>query len=99
MKPYEVIFTPGAEADFDSILHYIAAHNPIRAITFADELRQKAVRSLSFAPNAGTIVGRCRSMVFGRYVIVYSVDESEFKIRVLVVAEEHRNWRALFEDG
>jgi plasmid stabilization system protein ParE len=41
MMPYTISYSEDAVADFDSILHFIAQDNPLRAISFVDELRQK----------------------------------------------------------
>jgi plasmid stabilization system protein ParE len=95
---YDVTFTDSADADFDSILHYIAKDNPHRAISFVDELRQRSIDFLSTAPNAGTRVGSHRYFVFTRYVVVYSVDDDARQVRVLLVTEGHRDWRAILGD-
>jgi len=94
---YEVIFSATADADFDSILHHIAADNPSRAISFVDELRKRAVDFLSIMPRGGTAVGNHRYMAAGNYVVVYLVDEDAGVVTVAMVTEGHRNWRAMFD--
>lgn len=97
MKRYEVRFSANAEADLDSILLYIAADNPVRAITFVDDLRRRAIDLLSVTPNAATPIGRFRYTVFGRYVIAFTVDEAARVARIQLVTEGHRNWHRLFD--
>lgn len=97
MRRYEVTFTASADADFDSILFYIAADNPSRAIGFVEELRQRTIDRLSATPKAGPAIGRHRYMVVGSYVVVYLIDEETSLVRVVMVTEGHRNWRAMFD--
>ena len=96
MRRYEVIFSAGADADFDSILFHIAADSPLRAISYIDELRQRTVDFLSSTPKGGTAVGSHRYMVAGSYVVVYLIDESAGTVTVVMVTEGHRNWRPMF---
>jgi plasmid stabilization system protein ParE len=98
MNRYEVIFSPQADADLDSILHYIAADNPAAAIRFVDALRARAIDFLSVTPNGGTPLGKVRYIAFGNYVVVYSVSPTARRVRVLLVTEGHRAWRRLLKD-
>lgn len=98
MTRYEVSFSASADADFDSILFYIAADNPVRAISFVEELKQRAMDFLSATPNAGSSIGQFRYMVVGQYVIVYSVDDEASLVHVRLVTEGHRNWHRLLDD-
>ncbi|MBX3531757.1 MAG: type II toxin-antitoxin system RelE/ParE family toxin [Rhizobiaceae bacterium] len=95
MKRYEVRFSSSAEADLDSILLYIAADNPVRAITFVEELRERTIDFLSVAPNAATSIGRFKYVVFGRYIVAYTVDDEAAVARVQLVTEGHRDWHRL----
>lgn len=98
MTRYEVRFAASADTDFDSIQDYIARENPIRAITFVQELRDKSFRLLSEAPNAGAAIGLRRYIVHGRYVVIYTVDETRRVVTVTLVTEGHRDWRRMLED-
>jgi plasmid stabilization system protein ParE len=98
MKRYEVLFTDHAEADFDDIADFIAADNPHKALSFVAALHDRTVAFLSVTPNAGTRVEGQRFTVFGRYVIVYRVDDEAGVVTVIIVSEGHRDWQRLLED-
>jgi plasmid stabilization system protein ParE len=98
VKRYEVRFSASAEADLDSILLYIAADNPVRAMSFVEELRERTIDFLSVAPNAATSIGRFKYVVFGRYVVAFTVDDAAAVVRVQMVTEGHRDWRRLLRD-
>jgi toxin ParE1/3/4 len=98
MMEYTFRFSEDADADLDGILHFIAQDNPLRAISFVDELRQRAVEALSIFPNAGKPFGAARMLSFGNYVILYRVDESAKTVTIILVTEGHRDWRELLED-
>ncbi len=95
---YSVKFSESADADFDSILHFIAQDNPLRAISFVDELRQSAEEALSIFPNAGKPFGSARMLSFGNYVILYRVDDAARTVTIILVTEGHRDWQELLED-
>lgn len=97
MRTFDVRFTHQADADFDSILHFIAQSNPHRAISFVDELQQRLIAVLSIAPNAGTQVNGYRYTVLGRYVAVYTVDADAAVVQVVLIAEGHRDWRKILK--
>lgn len=46
-----IVFTGAAEADFESIGDFIAADNPLRAVSFVQELRQACEGLASFRAN------------------------------------------------
>lgn len=74
-----VVFTGIAEADFESIGDFIAADNPLRAVSFVQELRQACDGLTDFpgrfplAENLEAIGIRRRS--YRRYAIFYRIDE------------------------
>ena len=70
---YSVKFSEAAEADFDGILHFIAQDNPLRAISFVDELRTRVAQVIEMFPNSGKAFGKARMLAFGNYVILYRV--------------------------
>ena len=98
MRPYTVSFSAHADADFDAILHYIAADSPVAAIHFIDRLEQRTIDFLSTTPNAGRRIGDVRYTAFSGYVVVYKVDDSTREVTVILVTEGHRNWQALIEE-
>ena len=93
--PYHVVFTSLADADLDSIINYIAADNPVRAISFVEELRDRAVRTLSTTPKAGSIFDTVRVFTFGSYVLVYDVDEAAKTVIIHMIAHGSRQWREI----
>ena len=69
-----LLFTPLAEQDLESIAEYIAADNPLRAITLVREMRQQCQRialnppGYRLRPELGE---RLRSCAYGHYVIFF----------------------------
>ena len=76
-------FTPLAERDLVAIADYIAIDNPLRAVSFARELRQQCERIASnpvgyrLRPEPGEGV---RSCVHGRYAIFFVASAGEVAI-------------------
>lgn len=95
---YSILFTPIADSDFDDILHFIAADNPARAISFVEDLRQRLTEVLSMFPNSGKRVGNCRMIALDGYIIVYRVDSKSKAVYVLMVTEGHRDWQELLSE-
>lgn len=96
--PYTVKYSEDAVVDFDGILHFIAQDNPLRAISFVDELRQRAAEALELFPNVGRQFGAARMLSFGNYIILYRVDDAARTVTIIVVTEGHRDWQELLED-
>ena len=96
--PYTVSYSEEAVADFDSILHFIAQDSPLRALSFVDEIRQKAEEALELFPNTGRRISSARMLSFGNYVILYRVDDAAKTVTVIMVTEGHRDWQELLED-
>lgn len=70
-----------AERDLVAIANYIARDNPVRALTFLGELRDKCL-SLADTPLAFPLVPRyerfgVRRRVHGRYLIFYRVEADQ----------------------
>lgn len=76
--------TSAAERDLSEIAAYIARHNPVRAVTFVEELREEFLR-IAHRPEAYRLrpeigVG-ARSAVFGQYLILFRVKGDIVQIR------------------
>ena len=93
---YKVILTPQAQRNLTSIAVYIAKDDPVRAITFVDELQQR-IQSLKTRPARHGFVSGYRRIVHGNYLIVYEVREAQGAVYVLLVTEGHRNWTKLLK--
>ena len=83
----QVIITPLAERDLESIGDYIAEDNPVRAISFVAELRAQCVKiakgpqSYRLRPELGNGM---RSCAYGNYVIFFIANKARLTIaRVL----------------
>ncbi|HTB63860.1 MAG TPA: type II toxin-antitoxin system RelE/ParE family toxin [Opitutales bacterium] len=68
----KVILTPRAIQDLHEIADFIAADNPVRAVSFGDELIEQAGEF----PNSGRIVpeiedARVREVIYKAYRIIY----------------------------
>ena len=84
-----VTFLSAALRDLENIGDYIAQDDPVRAITFIEELRQ-ATDVLAVFPDAFPVVDgyedlRVRFHTHGRYVIYYRVFPDEGRVAVLRV--------------
>ena len=72
-----VEFTAVAEADLEEIGDFIARDNPVRAVSFVQEIA-RACRDLADMPEAWPVVPRyeqhgIRRRVHGRYLIFYRI--------------------------
>lgn len=100
----KVVLTAEAEADLEAIGDFIAADDPVRAITFIDELVACCIR-LADAPHGFPLVPRhegtgIRRRVFGRYLIFYRVNEAAGRIDVLHILNGARDYEdILFAEG
>jgi toxin ParE1/3/4 len=69
-----VFITADAEADLEGIADFIAEDNPVRALSFANELRQKAL-TIGSAPRAYPTRGKfgtgLRVAIYRPYLIVF----------------------------
>jgi toxin ParE1/3/4 len=91
---YTVKFTPKALADLRSIANYIAQDNPIRAISFIDELQHRTNSILATAPNGGTpYKNRTRYFVIGNYVILYEVNDDGKIVDILHIVSGRTDWK------
>src|SRR4051812_45387823 len=79
-----VVLTAEAEFDFESIGDWIAKDNPLRALSYVQELRQ-ACMALADAPKAYPVVARFKShcirkRAYDDYLIFYRVSERAIEI-------------------
>ncbi len=95
---YSIRFTPIADNDFDDILHFIAADNPARAISFVEDLHIRTAEVLSMFPNSGKSTGNCRMISLEGYVIVYQVDDRSKAVYVLMVTEGQSDWQEILSE-
>ncbi|MGX5805115.1 type II toxin-antitoxin system RelE/ParE family toxin [Bradyrhizobium sp. Arg314] len=80
----KVRFTSEAKADLRQIGDHIAKDNPLRALSFVDELEQKCL-TIATSPNAFPLVPRyerheIRRRVHGNYLIFYRVNGEQVVI-------------------
>jgi toxin ParE1/3/4 len=79
-----VIFSDRAKADLETIGNHIALDNPLRAVTFIQELRSDCLR-LRTMPERHPILERYQSSgvrrhVHGRYLIFYRISQDAVEI-------------------
>ena len=95
-----VRLTPEAEADLEAIGDYIARDNPVRAVTFVSELRNRC-NSLADTPLGFALVPRyehrgVRHRVHGNYQIFYrTVGDPIDRIDVLHIIHSARDYAAI----
>ena len=98
MAQYKIAYTVEAEGDFDSIIDYIAADNPRKAIEFVQMLRDWTRSMLQSNPEAGVRFLNARKITIDGYILLYEVDIQARTIVVLLIAQGARDWRAAVID-
>ena len=96
MKEYTVVFTHEADEDFDNIIDHIAKDDPVRAISFVHELRDRAKNALSIVPAGGTAFKGSYFFPFGKYVVVYDIDDANDRVVVHMISHSRRQWKSIF---
>ena len=97
-----VVLTDEAEADLESSGDYIAASNPVRAVSFVQEIREQCER-IADMPRAFSLIPRyeksdIRRRVFGNYLIFYRIDAD--RVTVLHILHGAMDYDSLlFRDG
>ena len=82
---YQVEMTPQAEEDLAEIVSYIAKDDPPMAEAFGMELVDQAL-TLSTLPYRGSRMRGnplARKLVYGKYLILYAIDEPRRYVAVL----------------
>ena len=94
----QVSFTPEAYADLRAIALHIAGDNPVRALSYVDEIEARC-RSIAEFPHAGPPRPEwgdgVRIAVHGYYLIVYRVRDEA--VQILRIVHGARDLDALFE--
>lgn len=98
MKPYRVAFSHLADVDLDQILDHIAEDNPIRALTFIDELREYARDTIGLAPKGGSYIPEIGAWFkpYKQYIFVYDIDDGANLVIIHMVSHSARQWRSIF---
>ena len=97
-----VVFSHEAETDLERIGDYIARDNPVRAISFVQELLARC-RHLAVNPEAFPIVPHyerhgIRRLVHGRYLVFYRFADGQ--VQILHILNGAQDVEAiLFPDG
>ncbi|WJY16922.1 type II toxin-antitoxin system RelE/ParE family toxin [Pectobacteriaceae bacterium CE90] len=79
--------SPLAEQDMEAIGDYIAQDNPVRAVSFMEELYQQCllIAETPVIYRERPELGQCvRSCSYGRYLIVFSVLDTEVRVERLL---------------
>ncbi|WP_018391337.1 type II toxin-antitoxin system RelE/ParE family toxin [Ancylobacter sp. FA202] len=79
-----LVFLPEAEGGLERIADYIAQDNPVRALSFVRELRDRALQ-IAKTPHAYPLVPRFESLgirrcVHGNYLIFFRVQNDEVQV-------------------
>jgi plasmid stabilization system protein ParE len=88
----KVVLTFQAQADLQQIADYIAADNPVRALTFVQELRGRC-ESLADMPQAFPLVPRyeqhgIRRRVYGNVLIFYQIGAGQIEVLHILRARD-----------
>ncbi|VAW49904.1 hypothetical protein MNBD_GAMMA04-1268 [hydrothermal vent metagenome] len=95
---------PSARAGLLEIGQYIALDNPVRAITFIDEITQSIEKTLSIFPFSGKLVEglefdeQIRVWPYENYNSYYLVKEVQQIVEILFVFNASRNIKNLIAD-
>ena len=90
---YSLITTRQAKQDLKDIAKYIAPENPVRAMTFIDEMEKYLEERLSHFPfSAKLVTHTIRMLPYKRYGILYIVDEKENSVKVLHIFAGGQDW-------
>jgi toxin ParE1/3/4 len=76
-------YSARAAEDLDNIAGYIARDNPLRALSFIDDLRERCEQLTTFpaaAPLRPDIAEGIRIVPFGSYLILYSVASDQLLV-------------------
>ncbi len=101
MKHYRVEIMPTAREGLLEIGEYIALDNPIRAVTFIDEITNSLKKTLSLFPLSGKVAEdlalteEIRMLPHGNYVSYYRVIENKQLVEILYVFNARRNIQSL----
>jgi toxin ParE1/3/4 len=91
---FKVKYMPQAIDDLGHILDYIAKDNPLRAISFVDEIEIKTNAFLSTAPKGGSIYKKqTRYFPIGNYVVLYEVNDAKSEVNVLHIVNARTDWK------
>jgi toxin ParE1/3/4 len=101
MKHYRIDIMPTARAGLLEIGEYIALDNPVRAISFMDEITDSLQKTLSIFPYSGKVaedldVGQeIRVWSHGNYNSYYRILEEQQLVEVLFIFHASRDIQAL----
>ena len=91
---YSVRYTLKAREDLVRLASYIALDNPDRAISFVSELEDHTTKVLALVPMSGRIYkNTTRFTVYGRFVILYKVNEKTKLVTVVHIVGGATNWK------
>lgn len=104
MKSYSVIIMPTAREGLLEIGEYIALDNPIKAMSFIDELTDSLENTLSIFPYSGRVSDdldfseETRVFPYGNYISYYRVIEQRQVVEVLFIFNARRDIGRIFGD-
>ncbi len=87
----QIRWATGALGNLEQITAFIAKDKPLRAQSFAQELRQKIEGLRQFQPGkAGRIFGTKEYVLHANYIVIYRVKQQEVQIlRIQHAAQNH----------
>lgn len=101
MKNYRIDIMPTAREGLLAIGEHIALDNPVRAISFVDEITDSLKKTLSVFPKSGRVVdglsiqGTIRLYSYGNYNSYYRVIDDDKLVEILFVFHASRDFEAL----
>ena len=101
MKHYCIEITPTARESLLEIGEYIALDNPIRAMSFVDEITNSLQKTLSIFPYSGKIVEHLdieqeiRIWPYSNYNNYYRILEDKKRVEVLFIFHSSRDIQSL----
>jgi plasmid stabilization system protein ParE len=106
---YKVVFAASAKEDLENILSYIGEDSIENAIQFVEKLSSKLIKTLSIAPQSGTLLRirmecEVRSLVLHKsYTAFYIVNEDDKQAEVISIFNTYKDnqefWLELKSQG
>lgn len=94
---YKIVLSADAKNELEDIGFYIAIDNPERSKTFITELQKHFVARLEDMPLAcPKVKGEVRMLPYGRYGVLFIVDEFNKIVKVLHIFSGGQNWFGWF---
>lgn len=90
---FEIVLRKEAQIDLDEIFSWYEEQSAGLGLYFISEFENAITRITNNPYHASVVEGDARSVTLRKfpYEIIYRIDESQFKVRVIAVIHQHRD--------